>query len=455
MRYLYSLLIYLAAPLFSLVLLWRGLRDRSYWHHFSERFGFGSAVTVPPIWVHAVSVGEVQASAALINALRERYPDIPIVVTTFTPTGAGRARALFRDRAQVRYLPFDLPGAVRRFFTRVRPRIAVIFETELWPNLYRECSRRRVPLVLASARLSPRSVGRYRRLGALFKETLARAGVVVAAQGEADATRFRSLGSDPGNTYVTGNLKFDFSVPDDIIERGRILREYYAAGRPVWVAGSTHGGGEEEALIEAQKIIRTREPGTLLVMAPRHPNRFAEVAAQLISRGVRFIRRSQTPAAGTTEDAEVLLLDTLGELLDFYATADVAFVGGSLVPIGGHNLLEPAALGLPILTGPNNSNSEEVARLLIARGAVEIVKSPQDLADKVNALLSDPDTRSRMGARGRAFVEANKGALMKLLGLIVPLVEQVSVSGPQGAALTNDRRSKGEKRARRADAGGR
>ena len=423
MRYLYSLLTYIAAPLFSVVLLLRGLRDRSYWANFGERFGIGAAVEGAPIWVHAVSVGEVQASAALVNSLRERYPHIPVVVTTFTPTGAGRARALFKDRAEVRYLPYDLPGAVRRFFANVRPRIAVIFETELWPNLYHECGRRRVPLVLASARISPRSVERYRRLGSLFRETLAR-GVVVAAQGEADASRFRSLGSDPGSTHVTGNLKFDFSVPEDIAERGRSLRAYYAPGRPVWVAGSTHGGGEEEALIDAQKIVRSRYPRALLVMAPRHPNRFGDVAAQLVSRGVRFVRRSQTPVAGALEEAEVLLLDTLGELLDFYAAADIAFVGGSLVPIGGHNLLEPAALGLPILTGPNNSNSEAAARQLTANGAAEIVQGAQDLGEKVVKLIAEPDTRERMGAAGRAFVEANKGALTKLLNLVVPLIEQ-------------------------------
>jgi 3-deoxy-D-manno-octulosonic-acid transferase len=422
LRYLYSLLTYIAAPLFSVVLLFRGLRDRSYWRNFRERFGFGATLAAPCIWVHAVSVGEVQASAALVNTLRERYPDIPIVVTTFTPTGAGRARALFKDRAQVRYLPFDLPGAVRRFFKRIQPQIAVIFETELWPNLYYQCGRRRVPLVLASARLSARSVDRYRRLGALFRETLAQ-GVVIAAQGEADANRFRALGSDPGNTHVTGNLKFDFSVPADITERGRALRAYYAGSRPVWVAGSTHGGGEEEALIEAQKLVRARQPGALLVMAPRHPNRFGEVAAQLVSRGVRFVRRSQVPAAGAIDEAEILLLDSLGELLDFYAAGDVAFVGGSLVPIGGHNLLEPAALGLPILTGPYTSNSAEVARLLIERGAAEVVKNPQELADRVVALLADPAARARMGVQGRAVVDANKGALQKLLGLVVPLID--------------------------------
>ena len=423
MRYLYSLLMYVAAPLFSVVLLFRGLRDRSYWQNFGERFGGGESLDQPCIWVHAVSVGEVQAAAALVNTLRERYPDIPIVVTTFTPTGAGRARALFKDRAQVRYLPFDLPGSVRRFLKKIRPRIAVIFETELWPNLYHQCGRRRVPLVLASARLSDRSVSRYRRLGALFRETLAQ-GVVVAAQGEADANRFRSLGSDPSNTHVTGNLKFDFSVPADITERGRVMRDYYAPGRPVWVAGSTHGGGEEDALIEAQKIVRNRLPNALLVMAPRHPNRFGEVAAQLVSRGVRFIRRSQTPAAGAIGEADIMLLDSLGELLDFYAAGDVAFVGGSLVPIGGHNLLEPAALGLPILTGPHNSNSAEAARLLIAKGAVQVAENPQDLAEKVVALLKDPEGRARMGQEGRAFVEANRGALQKLLGLVVPLIEQ-------------------------------
>ncbi len=422
MRHLYSLLAYLVAPLVSVVFLWRGLRDRAYWRNFQERFGYGPAIPEPVIWVHAVSVGEAQAAAPLVNSLRERYPDIPLVVTTFTPTGAARARTLFKERAEVRYLPYDTPGAVRRFFSRVQPRIAVIFETELWPNLYHECGRRRVPLVLASARLSPRSVGRYRRLGALFRETLSQ-GVVVAAQAEGDASRFRSLGSDPDNTYVTGNLKFDFSVPGDITERGRALRDYYAGGRPVWVAGSTHGGGEEEALIEAQKIIRLREPRALLVMAPRHPNRFSEVAAQLVGRGVRFIRRSQTPTAGTTAEAEILLLDTLGELLDFYAAADVTFVGGSLVPIGGHNLLEPAALGLPILTGPHNSNSEEAARQLIALGAVEVVKDAHELAEKVLTLFANPQARARMGAQGSNFVAANRGALAKLLGLVVPLIE--------------------------------
>jgi len=376
----------------SAVTLWRGLRDRSYWHHFGERFGFGARLEGSGIWVHAVSVGEVQASAALVSTLRERYPEVPVIVTAFTPTGAQRARSLFKNLADVRYIPYDLPGSVRRFLDRVHPRLAVIFETELWPNLYRECGRRRVPLVLASARLSPRSVERYRRLGALFRETLARA-VIVAAQGAGDADRFRSLGADPDSTHVTGNLKFDFAVPPDIAERGRRLRELYGSGRPVWVAGSTHSG-------------------------------FDEVAERWRLAGVRFVRRSQEFSRVAIDQAEALLLDSLGELLEFYASADVAFVGGSLVPIGGHNLLEPAALGVPILTGPHNFNSQDIARLLIARGAAEVVHGWQELADRVTALLADPDARARIGEQGRASVDGNRGALVKLLWLIEPLLAE-------------------------------
>ncbi len=423
MRYLYILAVYLAAPLISLVMLWRGFADRTYWIHFKERFGFGERLPPGSVWIHAVSVGEVNASAALVTTLRERYPAIPVLVTTLTPTGAVRARTLFKDLAQVRYIPFDLPGSVRRFFNRVQPRLGVIFETELWPNLYYQCGRRRIPLVLASARISSRSVSRYRRLGSLFRDALSR-GVVVAAQGEGDADRFMALGADPDRTHVTGNIKFDFSVPQDIGERGRRLREFYAVSRPMWVAGSTHGG-EEEIVLEAQRILRGTNPRALLVLVPRHPPRFDEVAHGLQRAGIRFARRSQRlgeKAGATAAAADVLLVDTLGELLDFYAAADVAFVGGSLVPIGGHNLLEPAALGLPILTGPYTANSADIANLLISRGAAEVVHDAEELGGRVSMLLSDPDERDRIGALGRDSVDSNRGALGKLLGLIEPLL---------------------------------
>jgi 3-deoxy-D-manno-octulosonic-acid transferase len=422
LRFVYLLAVYLAAPVISAVFLWRGLRDRGYWRNFGERFGFGAPAAPHGVWIHAVSVGEVQACAPLVGVLRQRYPDLPLTVTAVTPTGAARARALFGGAAQVRYVPFDLPGAVRRFFARVQPRLAVIVETELWPNLYRECGRRRVPLVLASARLSARSVGRYRRLGALFRDTLSQA-AVVAAQGTGDAERFQALGADPASTHVTGNLKFDFELPPQTVERGARLREQYAPARALWVAGSTHGGGEEQTLLEAQRRVRALHPEALLVLAPRHPQRFAEVAALLHQGGVSFVRRSQG-AAAAAHTCEVLLLDSLGELLDFYAAADVAFVGGSLVPIGGHNLLEPAALGVPILTGPYNSNSEEIARLLIASGAAEVVRDAGTLGARIGTLLANPEARVRIGAHGRASVDSNRGALGKLLGLIEPLLSE-------------------------------
>jgi len=419
LRALYLLAVYLTAPIISAVLLARGLRDRSYWHNFRERFGLGPRCAHQGVWVHAVSVGEVQACAPLVTALYRRHPDLPLTVTTFTPTGAARARALFGNIAEVRYVPYDLPGAVRRFLKRVDPRLAVIFETELWPNLYRECGRRRVPLVLASARISERSLGRYRRLGALFRDALSQASIV-AAQGEADAARFRELGAEAGSTHVTGNLKFDFELPEDLPERGRRLRRHYARRRPLWVAGSTREG-EETAVLEAHRLVRGAHADALLVIAPRHPARFAEVAQLISQAGESFTRRSEGERTDD-EDVAVLLLDSLGELLEFYAAADVAFVGGSLVPVGGHNLLEPAALGVPVLTGPHNFNSADVARLLVARGAAEIVHDPQELGARVSALLSDPAERERIGSQGRASVEGSRGALARLLELIEPLL---------------------------------
>jgi 3-deoxy-D-manno-octulosonic-acid transferase len=421
LRFLYLVGVYLAAPLVSLLLLWRGFADRSYWHNFAERFGFGAPLPPQGVWLHAVSVGEVQACAPLVSALAQRHPQLPLTVTTFTPTGAARARALFGNLAQVRYVPFDLPGAVRRFFRRVQPRLAVIFETELWPNLYRESARRRVPLVLASARLSARSVSRYQRLGTLFRETVART-ALIAAQGAPDAERFESLGADPANTHVTGNIKFDFELPPDIVARGARLRARYAAARPLWVAGSTHGGGEEEAVLAAQQLVCREHPEALLVLAPRHPPRFAEVAQALQQAGIPFRRRSDAADAAAEAACAVVLLDSLGELLDFYAAADVAFVGGSLVPVGGHNLLEPAALGVPVLTGPSYANSEAIAQLLVQRGAAEVVRTAAELADRLNTLLADPAARARMGAAGRASVDSNRGALVKLLTLIEPLL---------------------------------
>ena len=419
MRFFYNLLIYLAAPVALLMHLWRSLRDPSYRERLGERFGFGPEISGPTIWIHAVSVGEVQAAEPLVRKLLARHPQYTLVLTTVTPTGAARARQLLRDRVQLRYVPLDLPGSVKRFFDRVQPKLAMILETELWPNLYAECGRRRVPLVLASARMSPRSVGRYRRLVPLFRQALSH-GIVIAAQSEADAARFRSIGAAGPRTHVTGNIKFDFEPPPDVESRGLDWRGQNAPGRPVWVAGSTHDG-EEALALDAHRRVLERYPDALLLLVPRHPQRFEAVRELLARRAESFARRSSgraVPPATT-----VMLGDTMGELMMFYAAADVAFVAGSLVPVGGHNLLEPASLGRPVLTGPHNFNSEEIARLLLVAGAARIVTDAGQLAQAVAELFGSAQLRESMGAAGRAVLDSNRGALDRLLKLVDPLLE--------------------------------
>jgi 3-deoxy-D-manno-octulosonic-acid transferase len=380
----------------------------------------------PHIWLHAVSLGEMSAAAPLVRALHSRYPQLALAVTAATPAGRARARDLFADVADIRFLPYDTPGSVRRFLERIRPRIAIIMETELWPNLFRECERRRVPVFLASARLSAKSVSRYRRLGSLFSGVFT-PNVEIAAQSADDAERFKSIGASATQTRVIGNVKFDLEVDAGIIQTGKILRAAYGA-KPVWVAGSTHAG-EEEQVLEAHALLQAHRPDTLLLLVPRHKDRFAAVADLLARRGVRFARRSDM-ARGLAEagsliaplpaDTAVLLVDTIGELAALYASADVAFVGGSLVPIGGHNLLEPAALGLPLLTGPSHFNSKEIAQLLLRRGAALQVANPKELAAALQRLLDQPAERRRIGDIGKDIVESNRGSVDRLLTLIEP-----------------------------------
>jgi 3-deoxy-D-manno-octulosonic-acid transferase len=418
MRFIYVVIAYLLAPVVVGALALRGFRDRSHWQGFSQRFGFGAPVTKRSIWVHAVSVGEVQASAPLVNALLARFPDVPLVLTTVTPTGRARARALFKGGVDVRYVPIDLPGSVKRFFDRVRPCLAVILETEIWPNLYNRCGRLGVPLVMASARISPKSVNRYRRLVGLFRDALSH-GIFIAAQSAEDAERFRAIGASPQRTHVIGNIKFDFGYPPDIEARGQELRALLGTHRPVWVAGSTHAK-EEDMLLDAHALLRRRHSSALLVMVPRHPPRFGDVAAALKERGIPFVTRTSGAVPGA--DIQVFLLDTLGELPPFYAAGDVAFVGGSLVPVGGHNLLEPAALSEPVVAGPHNFNSADIAKLLIEQGAVKIVHDAPELAKVIGDLFDDPETRAQMGAAGRRAVDQNRGAVDRLMAFIQPLL---------------------------------
>jgi len=422
-RRLYSVLICCAVPAAFVGVLWRGLRNRDYWQALGERFGWGRrANAAGTIWLHAVSLGEVSAAAPLVRALRREYPHSPLVLTTATPTGRARAKALFGEDADVRFLPYDTPGAVARFLDRIRPRLALIMETELWPNLFAACRCRGVPVLLANARLSAKSVSRYRRLGKLIREIFS-AGVSIAAQTAGDAERFMEIGAIEADVRVVGNLKFDVEVGAGVIEQGRELRALFGGTRPVWVAGSTHAG-EEEQVLDAHEALLADRPDALLLLAPRHPERFQAVAELLSRRRLCFTRRS----GGAVPDGatQAVLLDTVGELAMFYASADVAFVGGSLVPIGGHNLLEPAALGVPVLTGPSHANGREIAQLLLSRGAALEVADARALAAALESLWADPAERERMGALGTRIVDSNRGTAKRLLELIAPLLAAAS-----------------------------
>jgi 3-deoxy-D-manno-octulosonic-acid transferase len=415
MRSLYTALIHVLRPFAFGMVLWRGLRNRGYWEGLGERFGFGpQLLAAPTIWVHAVSLGEVTAAAPLIRALRIRHPRMPVVLTTATPTGRARAHSLFGDSVDARFIPYDTPGSMRRFLGRVRPGLAVIMETELWPNLFDQCRRRGIPLVLANARLSPRSVRRYRRFGALFRSLLSN-DTLVAAQSAEDADRFLAIGAVRDRTHVIGNVKFDVPVDPEAARRGRELRSGSWGARPAWIAGSTHAG-EEEPVLRAHAELQSVAADALLLLVPRHPERFDSVAELLRRRGVRFERRS----AGTDlkPETQVLLVDTVGELAALYAAVDVAFVGGSLVPVGGHNLLEPAALGVAVITGPYQSNGWEIAQLLERAGAALQVADAPELAAALKRLFADPEGRRAIGRRGREAVEVNRGSVQRLLGLI-------------------------------------
>jgi 3-deoxy-D-manno-octulosonic-acid transferase len=429
MRVLYSLLIYCAVPFAFAGVLWRGLRDRGYWQGLGERFGGGRRLTAShaasTLWLHAVSLGEVSAAAPLVRALRARYPELAMVLTTATPTGRARARSLFGDTVDVRFLPYDTPGSVARFMDRIQPRLAVIMETELWPNLFRQCERRGVPLVLASARLSARSVARYRHLGGLARGIFS-ASSLIAAQTQVDAERFVAIGAPRERTCVAGNIKFDLEIGAGVIDAGRALRTFFGSTRPVWIAGSTHAGEELEVLGAHAGL----PADALLLLVPRHPDRFEAVAQLLAQSGLKFVRRSG--GAAPAGEVRVVLVDSVGELAALYAAADAAFVGGSLVPIGGHNLLEPAALGVPVLTGPFTANGKEIAQMLLTQGAALQVADARELAAALRRLLADPAERQRMGAIGRQIVESNRGSVARLLGLIEPLVDPEP--RPAGAA---------------------
>ncbi|MDG9977507.1 lipid IV(A) 3-deoxy-D-manno-octulosonic acid transferase [Ectopseudomonas oleovorans] len=412
-RLLYTLLLHLALPLIALRLALRARKAPTYARRINERFSLGLPSMKPGgIWVHAVSVGESIAAAPMIRALQAHYPELPITVTCMTPTGSERIQALFGASVQHCYLPYDLPWAAARFLNRMQPRLAVVMETELWPNHIHQCAKRGIPVALANARLSERSARGYARFGKLTAPMLAELSLI-AVQTQTEAQRFLTLGARPECVEVTGSIKFDLKIDAELLQRAiELRRQWQAEQRPVWIAASTHSGEDEIILAAHHQLLKSR-PDALLILVPRHPERFNAVHNLCMNQSLTTRRRSTGEAVQTSD--QVLLGDTMGELLFLYALADIAFVGGSLVANGGHNLLEPAALGKPVLSGPHLFNFLEIAAQLREAGALNEVENAGQLADKVVALLNEPSEMQRMSQAGLSALKANQGALQRLL----------------------------------------
>ena len=435
MYFLYSFITLLALAALSPYFAYQAVRHGKYLGSLGERLGY-----LPPslneggdesIWIHAVSVGEVLAAAPLTSEMRRRYPQLRLFLSTTTLTGQRLAKQGAVDVDGVLYFPFDWAFCVRRALSRLNPRLFVMVDTEIWPNLLRECRRRGIPTVLANGRLSSRSLPRYRMIRPLFRHVLADISRL-CVQGAEAAARFERLGADPARITVTGSLKFDALdvVPAPGFGGAPVLRFFrMSANRPVLVAGSTLLG-EEAAIIRAFNRVRTGGSRPLLVLAARHPERFDEVERLCVSEGLSTIRRTNLPVDAEPR-ADAVVLDTIGELADVYQIATVVFVGGSLVRAGGHNILEPAAFGKPVVFGPHMDNFAEIAEAFLSNDAAVQVQSERELESTIASLMGDPVRRARLGAAARALVETNRGAKDRTLAVVAELLPP----GDQRAAV--------------------
>lgn len=419
MRLLYSCLLYFLTPFVLARLCLRGWKAPAYLRRWGERFGFYPVEAEKgAIWFHAVSVGEAEAAFPLVRAVQERFPGQSILLTTTTPTGSARvASVLGRAVAHV-YLPYDLPCCVRRFLTHFQPLAGVIMETEIWPNLFHHCGQRKIPLAIVNARLSEKSALGYQKVSSFVQRTLSHVSLL-AAQTQQDAERFMSLGMDPRTIHVTGSIKFDMELPASLPQEAGEMRQKCFQRRLVWLCASTHPG-EDEQLLWVFKNLKRQFPTLLLILAPRHPERSNKIASLCKEAGLPLVKRTDRRRCDSHTD--VFLLNTLGELKLFYAASDIAFVGGSLVPTGGHNIIEPAAAGIPVLYGPHMFNFSAIARSLKKTGAAVQIADSGELGQCLGALLKDEKRRAEMGARGRSFVAQNQGALAELMRLLEPFM---------------------------------
>ncbi|MBE9562000.1 MAG: lipid IV(A) 3-deoxy-D-manno-octulosonic acid transferase [Proteobacteria bacterium] len=406
LRIVYSFIFYLLIPFVLLRLLWRGIKAPAYWRRWPERFGFIPTLPIQnPLWIHAVSMGEVQAAIPLIKALQTSFPNLAILVTTMTPTGSQRVQEQFGNKVWHVYLPYDLPGSIARFLIRTKPSLLILMETELWPNLLHAC--RNIPVVLANGRLSVNSAKGYLKIAKLTQQMLNNI-TVIAAQTKLDAYRFTLLGAELNKIKITGSIKFN----------NKLLAPKYNINRKVWIAASTHAG-EEEIILEVFLKLKQEFQDLLLVLVPRHPERFNQVAKLCKQRGFVTTRRTQ---GNITPETEIYLGDTMGELARLYTMADVAFVGGSLVPIGCHNLLEPAAVGIPVVMGIHVFECAEICQQVLEAHAAKQVADVGQLYQAISLYLNDTQFAQKTGNNGRLFVQENQGALQRLLDIIFPLI---------------------------------
>jgi len=420
MKLFYTLLLYLMTPFIVLRLFWKSRANPAYRERWQERFGlFSDEGLKQTFWIHAVSVGEVQATQQLIKKLKVKHPDWRIVVSTTTPTGADRVEMLFGDDVSHYYFPYDLPHVLERWLEHVDPKALLMMETEIWPNLLHACHMRGIPTLLANARLSERSARGYARLGR-FTRDVVRMIDFIAAQSEADAGRFKGLGMPADRITITGSVKFDSRQPAVVREKAEAVRRIIGADRPVWIAASTREG-EEEAILAAHHKVCERMPGAMLILVPRHPERFDKVALLCEQRGFLVVRRSENRPCEPQHN--IFLGDSMGELAVMYQASDLAFVGGSLVDAGGQNVLEPASLGLPVLFGPSMYNFATISELLLCEQAAIRIDDTVALSEQVVAWLSDASRRSFYGENGRRVVEANRGATERL----IQLIDQLSI----------------------------
>ena len=418
----YNWFLRLLFPYVLVRLTWRGLSNPDYWRRIPERFGFITPLSTPRvIWIHAVSVGEVRAAVPLVRELSARYPDYPLLITTMTPTGSAQVRELFDGKVAHCYAPYDYPAVVRRFLDRTRPMMAIVMETELWPNIFHECRARSIPVFVTNVRMSESSMRKYQRFASLARSTLRQVSRF-AAQSRADAERLLTLGADPESVTVTGSIKFELNTGASMRESAEVLRLAWGQDRPLWLAASTHQGEEEAVLAALAQLKRhKRFANMLLVLVPRHPERFAAVARLCRKSGFRIALRSETPGA-VPADVEILVGDTMGELQLFFGAADVAFIGGSLVPTGGHNLLEASAVGKPVVFGPHMFNFQEISQMTLERGAGVQIQAPSGLAAAVSDFLGNANRRDHAGEAGRKMVEENRGALAANMRILEQLL---------------------------------